>query len=204
MIEKSLFYVRNEFKRYVTEEVFTKFEQHESKFVAVEDEIKVSSKLLEGKLELHQSSFREYKEKIANEFKSVNFQIDSINEQITNEQSDLHKLKVRVKTTLKVELEKLESLNEEIEYEFKRINSYIDINQTLMQVLLEDSMINQMLIEQDMVDRKSIAMFGLKKNSEVLGTNQGAMGNHYKRSSSTSSADKALTNLGLWDLRNKG
>jgi len=51
-----------------------------------------------------------------------------INEQINNEQSDLHKLKITVKTTLKQELEKIETLNEEIEYEFKRINSYIDIN----------------------------------------------------------------------------
>ena len=67
--------------------------------------------------------------------------------------------------------------------EFQRVNSYLDANHKLITLLLEDSMINQLLLEQDIVDRKSIALFGVKKNSEILGTNQGAVNNNYARSS---------------------
>ena len=34
-----------------------------------------------------------------------------------------------------------------------------------------------------MVDRKSIGLFGVKKNSDILGTNQGAVNNNYSKSS---------------------
>lgn len=57
------------------------------------------------------------------------------------------------------------------DFEFKRINSYIESNTALMKLLVEDCMINQLLLEQDFKDRKQIGLFGTKKNSEILGVN---------------------------------
>jgi len=42
MIDKSLQHMRNEFKRYVTEEVLVKFDPIDEKIQEVEDEIKVA------------------------------------------------------------------------------------------------------------------------------------------------------------------
>ena len=56
-----------------------------------------------------------------------------------------------------------------------------------------------MLQEQDLLDRKQIGLFGVKKNSEILGTNQGAMDNNYVRHSGSIHG----TSRGEWDLPGK-
>ena len=56
-----------------------------------------------------------------------------------------------------------------------------------------------MLVEQDLLDRKQIGLFGVKKNSEILGTNQGAMDNNFIRRSGSIQG----TSRGEWDLKDK-
>ena len=58
----------------------------------------------------------------------------------------------------------MEKITANTKDEFQRVNSYLDANHKLITLLLEDSMINQLLLEQDIIDRKSIALFGVKKN----------------------------------------
>jgi hypothetical protein len=45
-------------------------------------------------------------------------------------------------------------LSDSTKEEFSRVNAYIDINFKMIQMLLEDSMINHLLLEQDIIDRK--------------------------------------------------
>ena len=40
----------------------------------------------------------------------------------------------------------------------------METNTKLVQLLLEDMMLNQMMQEQDILDRKQIGLFGIKKN----------------------------------------
>ena len=75
----------------------------------------------------------------------------------------------------------MDSLYNMSEYEFKRVNSCLKFNSKILQLILEDSMINQLIQEQEIEDRKQIGLFGMKKNSEIMGVNQGALTNAYNR-----------------------
>jgi len=44
------------------------------------------------------------------------------------------------------------------------VNAYIDASHQLLKTLLEDSMLMQMMQEQDIIDRKQINLVGIKKN----------------------------------------
>ena len=80
-----------------------------------------------------------------------------------------------------------------------RDSSYIDSNQKLIQLLMEDNMMGQLMLQQDLQDRKQLGLFGLKKNSEILGVNQGAMMNNYSKATVANSPN----NKDLWALPNK-
>ena len=47
-----------------------------------------------------------------------------------------------MKTELKIELGKLDGLQGRVKDDFKRINSYVDLNTQLFKILLEDCMIS--------------------------------------------------------------
>ena len=62
-------------------------------------------------------------------------------------------------------------------------------------------MLMQLVIEQDVNDRQQIGLFGVKKNSEILGVNQSAVDNNYKKG--PVSTPQAQTSQNLWDMPNK-
>lgn len=109
------------------------------------------------------------------------FKMKSFTEQLENESRELHKLKIGMKNTIKEELHRMDSLYNMSDYEFKRVNSCLKFTMKILQLILEDSMISQLLQEQEIEDRKQIGLFGMKKNSEILGVNQGALTNAYDR-----------------------
>ena len=108
-----------------------------------------------------------------------------------------------MKTELKIELGKLDGLQGRVKDDFKRLNSYVDLNTKLFKILIEDSMISQMMAEADCIDRKKIGLFGLKKNSEILGTNQGAMGNNFERRSCSFQTNRNVAEESQWDMKSK-
>lgn len=65
-------------------------------------------------------------------------------------------------------------------------------------------MLTQLLLEQDLQDRKQIGLFGTKTNSQIMNNNQGAMTNNYKKT-----ADAGRTQIATpadqdkWDLYNR-
>ena len=111
----------------------------------------------------------------------TDFKMKGFTEQLENESRELHKLKIGMKNTIKEELHRMDSLYNMSDYEFKRINSCLKFNSKILQLILEDSMINQLIQEQEIEDRKQIGLFGMKKNSEIMGVNQGALTNAYNR-----------------------
>jgi hypothetical protein len=52
-------------------------------------------------------------------------------------------------------------------------------------------MITQLLLEQDILDRKQIGLFGTKKNSQIMGVNQGAMSSNMSLDRPTSRTNSA-------------
>ena len=52
------------------------------------------------------------------------------------------------------EVQKIRNHDEDTKKEFKRVNSLIDALVKLTKTLLEDSMLMQMMQEQDLIDRK--------------------------------------------------
>ena len=116
------------------------------------------------------------------EYKNKNdFAVESLNDQISNEARGIVKQKVQLKGEIQTQINKLNDFHIKTEYEFRRINSVIFSNQQMINCLLEDQQLMQLMQEQDVLDRQSIGLFGVKKNQEILGTNQNAMTNNYPK-----------------------
>ena len=63
-----------------------------------------------------------------------------VEEQITAEQSELFKLKQTTKGTVNRELMRLRDFNAAADYEFRRVNNFMKSTSTIVNCLLEDSM----------------------------------------------------------------
>ena len=70
----------------------------------------------------------------------------------------------------------------------------------ISKLIVDDLQLNQMIEEQDLIDRKQIGLFGTKKNQQILGTNQYAMSNNY---APMTTKNENSANGEFWDLRNK-
>ena len=55
-------------------------------------------------------------------------------------------------------------------------------------------------MEQELIDRKQIGLFGIKKNQEIMGTNR-TSNNYHKHQSSGRGANNKNENI--WNLKNK-
>ena len=122
--------------------------------------------------------------------------MQTFTEQLENESRELHKLKIGMKNTIKEELQRMDALYNMSDYEFKRVNSCLKFTMKILQLVLEDSMISQLLQEQEIEDRKQIGLFGMKKNSEIMGVNQGALTNAFNREGSS----KRISSTDRWAL----
>ena len=100
-----------------------------------------------------------------------------------------------MKLDMQAELQKVRDYTARTSVEMQRVNSLLESQRQILNQLAEDSMLMQMLQEQDLIDRKQIGLFGTKKNQQILGKNQYAMQNNLSNGEST---DKQF-----WELRNK-
>ena len=132
-----------------------------------------------------------------------NFRVETLEQYIKGESESFTKTKMQMKTELRIELAKLDGLQTRVKDDFKRLNSYVHLNTKLFKILIEDSMISQMMAEADAIDRKKIGLFGMKKNADILGTNQGAMNNNYERRSCSFQTNRNMTEESQWDMKNK-
>ena len=62
------------------------------------------------------------------------------------------------------EIDALKGQEKDTTYELQRLNLLTNKLSEGMQMLSQDSMIMQLIQEQDIIDRKQIGLFGLKKN----------------------------------------
>ena len=62
------------------------------------------------------------------------------------------------------EIDTLKGQEKDTTYELQRLNLLTNKLSEGMQMLSQDSMIMQLIQEQDIIDRKQIGLFGLKKN----------------------------------------
>lgn len=133
------------------------------------------------------------------------FQLQFVEDALTQETSNYQKMKIQVRGQVNFELAKLHESREHADHEFRRLNTYMYQTQQLLNLLLEDQMIMQMLEEQDVRDREQIGLFGVKKNSEILGVNQHAMQNNIERRGGGSPRKETKTppRPAHWGLDNK-
>jgi len=80
------------------------------------------------------------------------------------ETQEIRKLRRGVKKEIAVEMQKISSDEDKIKFELQRFNSILANQGQLTSLLAEDQMLAQLLQEQDTLDKKQIALFGLKKN----------------------------------------
>jgi hypothetical protein len=111
------------------------------------------------------------------------------------EKAEFQKIKRTMKLDMQAELQKVRDYTARTSIEMQRVNSLLESQRKILNLLAEDSMLMQMLQEQDLIDRKQIGLFGTKKNQQILGKNQYAMQNNLSNGEST---DKQF-----WELRNK-
>ena len=109
-----------------------------------------------------------------------------------------------MKAEISAEIKKVQESNNASRIEFQRINSLIERQKDLFNVICEDSMLMQMMQEQDILDRKQIGLFGLKKNQQIMGKNQYSMTNNLiNAQSQNKDSSLACDQKKFWDLRNK-
>lgn len=80
--------------------------------------------------------------------------MNSLEDQLGQGRGEYHKLRRQTAIEIREELEKLGGMKGDAEHEFRRINLWMESSQKLVQMLMEDQMINQLLLEQDILDRK--------------------------------------------------
>ena len=73
--------------------------------------------------------------------RDCNFRITTLEDYIKNESDGFTKVKLQMKAELSVELKKLNVLSARVQDDFKRINSYMELNTQLTKIMLEDNMI---------------------------------------------------------------
>ena len=109
------------------------------------------------------------------------------------DKQEMAKVRKGIAVSVQHELARLQGLDTNIKYEFSRINSLLARSIEGIKLLMEDQMIMQMMQEQEIIDRKQISLLGLKRNQQILGTNQYAMQNHLSTS----------VDHNFWNMRNK-
>jgi len=94
------------------------------------------------------------------------------------EKQEISKQRKKIKLELTYEINSIKDGQQFMKYEFKRINSLIQKILRTVRYQIEDLMLNQMLTEQESIDRKQLNLFGIKKNQQILGKNQYALTNN--------------------------
>ena len=123
---------------------------------------------------------------------------------VEQERVQMTKLRVSIKNQVKEEIEKLKSLDQDTQFEFRRINLLLSKMQAAIGLLSENAMIGQLLQEQDLLDRKQIALMGLKTTQEILGKNQHAVENNLLLGPKKEERDQQEQPSGnFWKLRNR-
>jgi hypothetical protein len=131
------------------------------------------------------------------------FSVKALEEQLESDESEFNKLRFSVKSTIRNEIERFQQSNSSTEAEFLRLNALAEINQKLIALLVDDCMLNQLLLEQDIEDRKQLGVFGAKQNQDILGTNQGAINNNFTRNKRECSRSRSNSGSRLWNLANQ-
>jgi hypothetical protein len=93
------------------------------------------------------SKLETFTESVSKKMVQNTFLIDALDKQLHNDESEYMKLKQSTKASVRNEIEKLSDLTGSTKDEFKRVNSYLDINHKMITLLLEDNMINHLLLE---------------------------------------------------------
>lgn len=72
----------------------------------------------------------------------MQLEVKDLSHHIKSEENELRKLKQSTKNEIRAEIEMIQEKAGKTEFEFKRINSYIESNTALMKLLVEDCMMN--------------------------------------------------------------
>lgn len=108
----------------------------------------------------------------------LTYDMEDTKQRLDLETQEIQKLRVGVKKDIATELAKITSDDVRTKYELRRLNALIANISETTDLLAEDQMLNQLIQEQEALDKKQTALFGLKKHSQILGTNQYAMQNN--------------------------
>ena len=76
------------------------------------------------------------------------------------ETKEMHKTKKAIKVSVQTEVQKLKDLGANTNFEFQRINSLLGKIEACLGHMMEDQMLNQLITEQDLIDRKQMGLFG--------------------------------------------
>mmetsp|Transcript_42476 Transcript_42476/g.65134 ORF Transcript_42476/g.65134 Transcript_42476/m.65134 type:complete len:109 (-) Transcript_42476:2220-2546(-) len=106
----------------------------------------------------------ELDEKAHKFLKNIEVEMQQITDQMEYEKSEISKQRKKIKLELTNEINLVKDGQQFMNYEFKRINTFLEKSLRILRYLVEDSILNQMLTEQDSLDRKQLNLFGLKKN----------------------------------------
>lgn len=125
-----------------------------------------------------------------------------MNDQMEYEKHEIIKLRKNMKMDIQREMDRISGNDQLTKSELKRINAILKNNGLLLNLMLQDQMLMQLLEEQDVLDRKQMNLFGLKKNQQIIGTNQYGASNNL-RSAPTQESSNQGDAKNFWELRNK-
>lgn len=77
-----------------------------------------------------------------------------INEQMEYEKQEIMKLRKSMKMDIQKEMDRIQTNDNLTKNELKRINTIINNNSGLLNLLVQDQMLAQLLAEQDALDRR--------------------------------------------------
>ena len=104
--------------------------------------------------------------------------MQEINEAFRRDNQALIKFKQRLCSDIEVSNKKIMSDLNMILGKIQGFAVQSNKNRQLINGMLQSSMIDQLLLEQDSEDRKAMGLIGHETNQNILGTNQGALNNY--------------------------
>lgn len=84
----------------------------------------------------------------------IEFDLNQLAEQMGSEKAEFQKIKRSMKLDMQAELQKVREYTSHTAEELRRVNDLLDRHHKIVNLLAEDSMLMQMLQEQDLIDRK--------------------------------------------------
>lgn len=130
--------------------------------------------------------------------KELRFDMETVQEQLRDADQEARRQRIATKKELREQCQRLGERISDCGFEFRRTNSCLAALEGQIGSLVQDSILVQMLQEQELIDRKQIALFGVKTNHQILGKNHHAMTNNL-----TPSSPKGPESSSFWAVRHK-